>query len=51
MLVIKTVKEHKDLIVTTTEQYKVIKNMADGFKTYQIMKWVLLNMHFIPQKA
>ena len=37
MLVIKTVKEHKDLIVTTTEQYKVIKNMADGFKTYQIM--------------
>ncbi len=37
MLVVKTVKDHRDLIVTTTEQYEVIVNTAEKFKLHQIM--------------
>ena len=37
MLVVKTVKENRSLIVTTTEQYEVIVKMAEKFKMHQIM--------------
>ena len=37
MLVVKTVKENRSLIVTTTEQYDVIVKMAEKFKMHQIM--------------
>lgn len=37
MLVIKTVKDNRSLIVTTTEQYETTVKMAEKFKLHQIM--------------
>lgn len=37
MLVVKTVKDNRSLIVTTTEQYDVIVKTAEKFKMHQIM--------------
>lgn len=37
MLVVKTVKDNRPLIVTTTEQYETVVKMAENFKIHQIM--------------